>query len=338
MSSLPRIRIAILIGALLGLAACETPAPPAPPPPPITLASQILEQASTFRGYMTVTAGISSDFKDAEQVAQAVRTGVAFEHGQLQQGAVAFAAVIALQEPNYVATIREFAVDPDQREDLARRIRERPEYAASFAHADKAAGLAIAALDGLGAKVWVAGRAVKQSAYDVQRQAWSKTNVKNTAERLEAAKTLSGTRLLAALADVEELRKASVGGAAMSLSGEPVAPPYSPTIIRGLAIAALAALGQAGEENLALTTPLLVEETADYCLNMSKLNVYQCLAVARPHYEDIFCLGQHSMIDIGQCVVKAAASPTPAFVEPPPPPRPEPAPARRPVAKASTKG
>ena len=51
---------------------------------------------------------------------------------------------------------------------------------------------------------------------------------------------------------------------------------------------------------------------------MSKLNLYQCLAVSKPQYEDIFCLGQHSMIDIGNCVVKAAGSPTPAYIEPPP--------------------
>ena len=33
---------------------------------------------------------------------------------------------------------------------------------------------------------------------------------------------------------------------------------------------------------------------------MSKLNLYQCLAVAKPHYEDVFCLGQHVLIDTGQ--------------------------------------
>ena len=38
---------------------------------------------------------------------------------------------------------------------------------------------------------------------------------------------------------------------------------------------------------------------------MAKLNLYQCLASAGPHYEDIYCLGQHAMIDPGQCVVDA---------------------------------
>jgi hypothetical protein len=45
---------------------------------------------------------------------------------------------------------------------------------------------------------------------------------------------------------------------------------------------------------------------------MSKLNLYQCLSVAKPHYEDIFCMGQHVLLDTSQCVQKSAASPIPA--------------------------
>ena len=79
-------------------------------------------------------------------------------------------------------------------------------------------------------------------------------------------------------------------------------------VVKGLAVAALAAMGEAGDDKLGLLAPLLTDEIASYCLNMSKLNLYQCLAVSKPQYEDIFCLGQHSMIDIGNCVVKAAGS------------------------------
>jgi hypothetical protein len=39
---------------------------------------------------------------------------------------------------------------------------------------------------------------------------------------------------------------------------------------------------------------------------MAKLNLYQCLAVARPHYEDVFCLGQHVLEDTGHCLMKGA--------------------------------
>ncbi len=45
---------------------------------------------------------------------------------------------------------------------------------------------------------------------------------------------------------------------------------------------------------------------------MAKLNLYQCLSVARPYYEDIFCLGLHVMSDTGQCVAGSIGHPQPA--------------------------
>lgn len=328
----------ILIASLLSLAACGTPPPPPPPPapvvvappppppapirpvaPPKALARRVIEDASAFRTYMNTASSISPDFKSPDEVATGVRTATAFEQNQLQSGAIAYAAVMALQEPSFVATMREYAEDPEQRATIARAILANPGYAASFANADKAAGLAVAALDGMGARVLVAGKKVKQAAYDVQHQPWSKTNVANPETRLTDTKTRSGQRILASLSDVEELRKASLEGAAVSVAGDPVRPPYTPTVVKGLAIAALAAMGEAGDDQADRLTPLLTDETSGYCLNMSKLNLYQCLAVSRPQYEDIFCLGQHSMIDIGQCVAKAAGSPSPAYVEPPAP-------------------
>jgi len=46
-------------------------------------------------------------------------------------------------------------------------------------------------------------------------------------------------------------------------------------------------------------------------MTMAKLNLYQCLAVARPNYEDVFCLGQHVMMDTGRCIIKASGQEEP---------------------------
>ena len=55
--------------------------------------------------------------------------------------------------------------------------------------------------------------------------------------------------------------------------------------------------------------PPVARDYARFCLRLAKLNLYQCLASSGPHYEDIFCLGQHAMIDPGQCVVEATRTP-----------------------------
>jgi hypothetical protein len=103
-----------------------------------------------------------------------------------------------------------------------------------------------------------------------------------------------------------------------------------------LAIAAIAALGGAGDEVFESSIqPLLSEPTSAFCLNFAKLNLFQCLAGSKPYYEDVFCLGKHAVIDLGMCVMQAAGSPNPAWVEPPPI---IPQPKAKPKSKSSGKG
>jgi hypothetical protein len=61
-------------------------------------------------------------------------------------------------------------------------------------------------------------------------------------------------------------------------------------------------------------------------MKMAKLNLYQCLAVAGPHYEDVYCLGQHALSDTAQCVSDAVGGPRAAPVQPAASPAPRRAP------------
>jgi len=338
---MPRL-LRILPILMLGLvAACETPAPP-PPPPPIlyvprerALARSVFEEAAAFRQAMAAATAIGADFTDGESVARAVRAGAAFEPKQLQRGAVAFVAVTALGQPDFVDNFRQYSIDRATREDMAAKILEKPYYAATFPYADRAAGLAITALDAIGAKAWIQGRTVQQAAYTIQNQPWARDAVVGRDYRLGEAKTLSGARLTPSATEVEAMRAAALHDAPISLISTPVAGPYTDVVNRGLAIAALAALGEAGEDRAEAILALLDEPTSLDCLSTSKLMLYQCLAGSdRGHYEDIFCLGQHAITDPGKCVVQAAGSPNPAFTPPPPPPIAAPAP----KAKAKAKG
>ena len=60
---------------------------------------------------------------------------------------------------------------------------------------------------------------------------------------------------------------------------------------------------------------LMSEPRSGSCLRLAKLNYHQCLASAGPHYEDIYCLGQHPMMDPGQCVVDATHAPEFTMIE-----------------------
>jgi hypothetical protein len=281
-------------------------APPPPPPPPVSLSPKLIAQASAYRAYMSRATAISPGFTSGQDVAVALRTGAAYRPDQLMRGAVVYGAVAALQDPAFVAGVRKYVADPEQRRSIAYSVMKDPAYALGFEGAASAAGLAIAALGDDGRKLLDQGRAVKQAAYDVQRSPWSKTEVAERPARLAAAKQLSAEETLGEVAETARLQQASTGLGALGLTGAAAAPPYTPLVVRSLAVAALAALGYAEDDSLAQVTPLLAEPTTGTCLKMSKLNLYQCLAVAKPQYEDVFCLGTHVMEDTGACLIKSA--------------------------------
>jgi len=181
-----------------------------------------------------------------------------------------------------------------------------PNYVTAITGADSAAGLVEAALVGIAKPVVDKGAGVKQEAYDIQHQAWSKEFVSNRDERLLAAKTSSPDAMKASSEDVQRLGDAATGAAPISITGEAAKAPYPPLVVHALAVAALAALGEAGDDKAPLIVSMLGDASSQKCLDMAKLNLYQCLAVAKPHYEDVFCLGQHALADTGECMEYAA--------------------------------
>jgi hypothetical protein len=191
---------AIAVVAATLLASCETPPPAAAArgrrpaaPPPITLSSSIVEKASAFRGYMQRAGAIGATFENGDQIQASLKVGVAYEPKQFLNGATAYAAVLALQDPTFVASVREFAADPTQRQQVINQIFSDPAYAVGFKGSDSAAGLIIDTLGADGLKVYTAGKAVKQAAYDVQRSSWSKAAGLDRDGRLAYAKTMSAT-------------------------------------------------------------------------------------------------------------------------------------------------
>jgi len=320
----PRFPAAILALSLLAACAQEAPPPPPlpppppPPPPGISLAPSVIQDASAYRGYMARVSGISPNFMDGLAIQQSLKVGAAYPPKQLVRGAIAYGAIVALQDPAFVAAVRKYAVDPAQRSEIANKLVAEPSYVLGFGGADSAAGLVEKALNADSGKLLTAGAAVKQEAYDIQHQDWSKEFIPDRDARLMQAKMLSSQPILGDVNDVSLLQQATIGNAPLGVNAGPAQPPYTPMVVHALAVAALAALGQATEAYGPQLDSLLADPTADFCLNMAKLNLYQCLAVSKPHYEDVFCLGQHIMLDTAQCMMKGAGAPLPLAIYTPP--------------------
>ncbi|MDP3748001.1 MAG: hypothetical protein Q8Q88_13245 [Phenylobacterium sp.] len=312
------LRVGLTVAALAAaslLAACSSePAPPPPPPPPpvvSALPASLIERASAYRYYVDHATAISPAFTDGAAVADAVRVGVAYEPKQLMQGATAYGAVVALGDPAFVAGVRSYGTTADARRNIAYEIMKDPAYVVALTGSNSAAGLVMAALGDDGNRFYTAGKAVKQSAYDVQKQPWSKAEVPNRDVRLLQAKSLSTTPLVGDVAQTVRLQQAAAGLQPLGVTAAPASAPYTPTVVRSLAIAALAVLGHASDSNMEIINAMMVEPNTGSCINMSKLNLFQCLAVSKPHYEDVFCLGQHAMMDTARCVIKASGQAEP---------------------------
>ncbi|MBV9994932.1 MAG: hypothetical protein JO127_06945 [Caulobacteraceae bacterium] len=303
-----------LPGADVGMARPK-PAPAAPPPPPplpeVSLAARFVNDAAAFESYMRRAALISPAFTDSQGVARALRVGAAYRSDQVLRGEIAYAAIAALQSPVFVAAVREAGATPEGRYAVVRRIFADPGAALTFKGADAAAGLARQALTGDGMRLFTAGKSVRQAAYDIQRQPWSLQDVEGRDQRLDAVKGLDRTPMPAATDVAGQLQEASTGRAVLNLSAEPYAHPHSQLLVRAVALAALGAIGEAGEAQADNVGWLLQDYFTAHCLAEAKLALNECLAVARPNYEDVFCLGQHVMADTGACVVRGGGGTVP---------------------------
>ena len=292
--------------------------PPPPPMAPVGLSDRLLADASAYQSYLRRVMAISPAFTSGASVAQALSIGASYEPAAFLRGAVAYAAVAALQDSAFVEQVRSFGGDADARRLMVNRIIADPNYVFAFKGADGAAGLAKEALGGAALRLYAAGEAVKQSAYDVQHQAWSKETIIDRPGRLARVKAAGQSGLAADADGAIVLQRAAMGLTPLNISAAPAHPPYTPLLAHALQLAAIAALGEASDAAYDRLTYLTTEVNADLCLRMSKLNLNECLAVAGPHYEDIFCIGQHIMMDTGACLAKNIGVGIPLEVTPAP--------------------
>ncbi|HEX7760788.1 MAG TPA: hypothetical protein VF459_14880 [Caulobacteraceae bacterium] len=319
--------LAVALPATQGDARPKPPPPPpveiyVPPPPPpflgVGLNDRMVADAAAYQAYMQRATSLSPAFHDGPTVASSLRTGAAYEPAALVRGSVAFAAIAALQEPTFVAGLRTAGRDPEARRLMLNRMIAEPAYVFTFPGADAAARNAKLAIGGAGLRLLAVGKAVKQSAYDVQHEAWSKDFVVDPSGRLAAVKGLSSVAPQPAPDMASSLRTGIAGGAPLGLGQSPVVRYQTPLIAKAMILAAFAAVGEAGDAAYQRLTYLTTEQNAAYCLSMAKLNLNQCLAVAKPHYEDIFCLGQHVLMDTGQCLAMNGGGLMPIEIRTPP--------------------
>ncbi len=306
--------------------AAEPPPPPPPPAPapagPVSLPERMIQQAAAYDSYVHAAVAITPTFTDAASVSQALGQARAYGPRSLIEGAIAYGAIAALEDPVFVAALRDAGNSPEHRAKMVDYILANPAYVLLFKNSDVVAGLAREAIGPTGLRLYATGKAVRQAAYDIQRQGWSKAPVSDLKGRLEAAEAAAGADMAPDPERLSLARQAVSGSAPLPITSPALPPPYTALVSRALQLAAIAALGEAREETYDRLSALTADDDAQACLAIAKRNFHQCLAVAKPNYEDIFCMGQHALADTGACLARAAGVDLPPEPAPPPPPPP----------------
>ncbi|HZV83888.1 MAG TPA: hypothetical protein VFF48_02785 [Brevundimonas sp.] len=292
------------------MAAAADAAARARTPVPINLNEGVAESAAVYLAFTRDIAATRGGFDSPEAVQAALVRGAAYDPAQVSRGLVSYASILALQSPEFVAGVNQYSLDPAVRQRVIAEIVRDPGYASTLPGADVAAGLIMSALNREIDALAAAADSIENDAYAAQadgRRSWAIAHVIGREARLENAKSLSGQPMLPSADESARLFAAANRGSGLGVAGgRPRSGPYPPAVTNALALAALAALGAAGNDARANTEALQSEPVSANCLNESKLNLYQCLAASRPSYEDMFCVGRHIVRDLGTCARGAA--------------------------------
>jgi len=289
---------------------------PGDPGPQVAMARRVIDAAGAFDGYMRRASAIRGDFTSGEMVARAVAAGSVYEPTQLGQGAIAYAALIALQDPAFAQAVHDAGRDPATREAYAAQFVAQPQSVLAAPAARREAARVSAALGGMGVRLAQGGAAVGQAAYDIQAQDWSRGAVAGPEDRLARIKARSAVRVSLGPADTAHLLEGLVALRTTDMPSQAEASEVattpaetqtvSPAVTQGMALAALAVLGKAGEDQAERIDTLLTDPVDGRCLEKAKSDLFDCLATAATHDANLLCLGRNAMTQTGQCIVSAA--------------------------------
>ena len=268
----------------------------------------------------------------------ALETATRHNRDALTRGWIAYGAYTAGQSQAFVQGVRDAAAYYG-RDSILEAIVADNRYARALRGGDDATRIVLESAQADSARVIDVADRYQEMAYGLQRQRWANAVAPGQSARVQhvrdnnaagSAEVPLADELTAQLAPAllslsPEQTPTAFGGrrfwdgpapaGVVQVSSEaPHAWRANPTraeaIDRMTTIAAIQALGAAEERSAVIETTLADPRSRD-CIEISQLQLYQCMSAARFRYENAFCLGQHALRDIGTCIANVG-QPAPA--------------------------
>lgn len=251
---------------------------------------------------------------------------------QLTKGWIAYSALVASQDPEYRAAVRDIESFYG-RDTLMTGLKNDVRYARTLNGGNNAVSSALSATEADSRRLTSAAAYVKEQAYSLQGKGWAKAKIGNSGAKAtklgtqqKTGRAAKGTLVTAMTAsDIDSLLVGAGRTGAPSLwenvTGVAGAVRVPAAVRSGLSatnrkrvkagkepiadqIATLAAyrvIGSEGTNPGQLHTAMSERETSG-CMKMAQLNLQQCVAAAHQQYEVPFCIGEHALSDVGKCI------------------------------------
>ncbi|MFP4519478.1 MAG: hypothetical protein ACLFQ5_08480 [Oceanicaulis sp.] len=306
--------------------AVETDAQPAQTGPQLALeapagSDPILQNAETYAAYHGEVgeAGRRELSSGADLDATMDALTRYYDGDRLVDAQIAYAALVAAQHPEFIDSVR--AVADYYGEDTARTaLMNDPVYVTGFMGADQATDSVVGAISEDVAHMEVVGERYRQAAYDLQSSTWAARRASDRQERLSSLETAS--ERLETNFRLTEDQPATVSrngrlGSAAALFAEraPAAGPTLPDLEvtvgqqqlepderrvgRMLAVAALQSI-ESGD--MTALDHMLDDPSVERCITWARLTMAQCVAAGHFKYEDSFCIAEHALLDVADCL------------------------------------
>jgi hypothetical protein len=291
----------------------------------------ISENAAIYATYHADVSDVrSKSLASADDIEESLTNLGGQNVDQLSSGWIAYSALVASQNPQFRSAVRDIEGFYG-RDSLMLGLRNDIRYARTLEGGTSAVTSSLSAIEADSRRLKGAGAYVKEQAYSLQGAGWAKAKIASTDALINRMKStaLSGRPVRANLRtafsapDIDSvLVRAGQQGAPSLWEGVSTAAgairfPTIKAAYSGRAarirhgkepiadkIATLAAyriLGDGAAPASELRNAMN-ERSTSACLKMAQLNLQQCVAAAHKQYEVPFCIGEHALTDVGECI------------------------------------
>jgi hypothetical protein len=289
----------------------------------------ISENAAVYMTFQSDADDVAGKpFKSAGDIDSALSTLGAYNADQMTRGWMAYSALIASQDKEFSATVRDIEAFYG-REAVMKSFAAGNTYARSLKGGDTAVGAAIGVTEDDLPKIYSSAAIVKEQGYSLQGYGWAKSRIKNGSSRAENVKVLQGrgknadSLILTALTDTAPMSDTTKAGVitaaakATDVAGAVRLPAFLTSGFTGdrqkvkygkeavanqiASLAAMRIIG-AGSVDKVRLTKVMMEPAVQSCLKMQNLQLQGCVAGVGQEFELPHCISQHALSEVADCL------------------------------------